>query len=270
MRAQKRFYEGLDADLKKALLVQIRNLWTHTSTAIEGNTLTLDETDFVLSEGLTIAGKPLKDHKEIVGHARALDLLYDMLDRDRLTEQDLFDLHRAVLTDTVTDIYSPAGGWKREPNSTNTVAPDGRQVIIEFPAPDAVPALMANWLGRFNAWSAATADEAIEAYAVSHLELVSIHPFYDGNGRMARLLANVPVLRAGWPPLIVPLERRIDYLRSIAAYQLSIPGFPNVGVFPQNAERDSFVTLCRDFSRETVDCVEHVQALQRARNSAHP
>jgi Fic family protein len=187
-----------------------------------------------------------------------------------MTEQDLFDLQRAVLTDTVTDIYSPAGGWKREPNSTNTVASDGRQVIIEFPVPDAVPALMASWLGRLNAWSAATADEAIEAYAVSHLEFVSIHPFYDGNGRMARLLANVPVLRAGWPPLVVPLERRIEYLRSIAAYQLSIPGFPNVSVFAQNAERDSFVALCRNFSRETVDCVERVQALQRARNSARP
>jgi Fic family protein len=268
MRSPKRFYDGLDPDLKKALLVQVRNLWTHTSTAIEGNTLTLGETDFVLSEGLTIAGKPLKDHKEVVGHARAVDLVYDMLDRDRIAEQDLFDLHRAVLTETLTDIYSPAGGWKREPNSTNAVAPDGRQIIIEFPAPDAVRSLMSAWLDRFNAWSAATADEAVEAYAISHLEFVSIHPFYDGNGRIARLLGNVPMLRAGWPPLVVPLQRRLDYLRSIAAYQLSIPGFPANDTFPANAERDQFVALCRQFVRETLDCVEQAQALQRARNAA--
>ena len=150
MRTTKRFYDGLDPDLKNALLAQIRNLWTHTSTAIEGNQLTLGETDFVLSEGLTIAGKPLKDHREVVGHARAIDLVYGLLDRDALTERDLIDLHRAVLSDVVIDMLSPAGGWKREPNSTNAVAPDGRQIIVEFPAPDRVPVLMASWLARFH------------------------------------------------------------------------------------------------------------------------
>lgn len=268
MRTAKRFYDGLDPDLKKVLLVQVRNLWTHTSTAIEGNTLTLGETDFVLSEGLTIAGKPLKDHKEVAGHARAIDLIYDLLERDAVSERDLFDLHLAVLTDTLTDIYSPAGAWKREPNSTNAVAPDGRQVIIEFPAPDAVPSLMEAWLERFNASSPLSADEAVEKYAVSHLELVSIHPFCDGNGRMARLLGNVPVLRTGLPPVMVPVERRLDYLRSIAAYQLSIPDFPSIDAFPANAERARFVALCRDFARETLDCVEQARALQRARKAA--
>jgi Fic family protein len=268
MRTAKRFYDGLDPDLKKALLAQVRNLWTHSSTAIEGNTLTLGETDFVLSEGLTIAGKPLKDHKEVEGHARAIDLVYAILDRDAVSEQDLFDLHRAVLTDTVIDIYSPAGAWKREPNSTNAVAPDGRQIIIEFPAPGAVPSLMEGWVKRFNALSPATADEAMEAYAISHLELVSIHPFYDGNGRVARLLGNVPVLRAGLPPLVVPVERRLDYLRGIAAYQLSIPNFPANDTFPASAERAQFVALCGDFMSETLECVEHVQALQRARSAS--
>ena len=71
-----RLLKDLDRDLKKALLVQLRNLWTHTSTAMEGNTLSLGETAFVLEEGLTIAGKPLKDHQEVVGHARAIDLVY--------------------------------------------------------------------------------------------------------------------------------------------------------------------------------------------------
>ena len=73
------FPHALDNDLRKALLIQLRNLWTHTSTAIEGNTLTLGETAFVLEEGLTISGKPLKDHEEVVGHARAIDLVYDLV-----------------------------------------------------------------------------------------------------------------------------------------------------------------------------------------------
>ena len=67
------FLNDLDKDLRKALLIQLRNLWTHTSTAIEGNTLTLGETAFVLEKGLTISSKPLRDHEEVVGHARAID-----------------------------------------------------------------------------------------------------------------------------------------------------------------------------------------------------
>ena len=84
------FLEGLDGDICKALMAQLRNLWTHTSTAIEGNTLTLGETAFVLEEGLTISGKPLKDHEEVVGHARAIDFVYDLIRRKSdLTEKDL-------------------------------------------------------------------------------------------------------------------------------------------------------------------------------------
>jgi Fic family protein len=75
--------ENLDKDLQHALLTQLRNLWTHTSTAIEGNTLTLGETAFVLSEGLTVSGKPLKDHEEVVGHARAIDLVYGLINKMR-------------------------------------------------------------------------------------------------------------------------------------------------------------------------------------------
>lgn len=85
------FLNGLDQDLQKALLTQLRNLWTHTSTAIEGNTLTLGETAFVLEEGLTISGKLLKDHEEVVGHARASDVVYAFVESGSdLTEKDLF------------------------------------------------------------------------------------------------------------------------------------------------------------------------------------
>ena len=76
------FLQNLDNDIRDALLAQLRNLWTHTSAAIEGNTLTLGETAFVLEEGLTISGKPLKDHEEVVGHARAIDLVYDLIKKN--------------------------------------------------------------------------------------------------------------------------------------------------------------------------------------------
>jgi Fic family protein len=110
------FFNNLDTDLKTALKAQLRDLWTHTSTAIEGNTLTLGETKFVIEEGLTISGKPLKYHQEVVGHARAIDLIYAIVDKDEIKDTDLFELHKAVMTQVVVDEYKPVGGWKKEPN----------------------------------------------------------------------------------------------------------------------------------------------------------
>ena len=72
MSDKKYFYDHLDEDIKNRLLAQIRNVWTHHSTSLEGNSLTLGETDFLLEEGLTIQGKPLKDHNEVYGHAKAI------------------------------------------------------------------------------------------------------------------------------------------------------------------------------------------------------
>ena len=73
------FYDHLDPDIQTILLAQIRNVWTHNSTSLEGNSLTLGETDFILEEGLTIQGKPLKDHNEVYGHAKAIELIYELL-----------------------------------------------------------------------------------------------------------------------------------------------------------------------------------------------
>ncbi len=141
--------DGLDRDLQQSLLSQIRDLWTHTSTALEGNTLTLGETKFVIEEGLTVSGKPLKDHQEVMGHARAIELIYQGLD-GTVTESRLFDLHRAVQSEAVTDIYKPYGAWKREPNGTYAVTEEGRQTFIEYASPEDVPALMREWLGELN------------------------------------------------------------------------------------------------------------------------
>jgi len=136
------FSKGLDNDIRDALMVQLRNLWTHTSTAIEGNTLTLGETAFVLEEGLAISGKPLKDHQAVVGHARAIDMVYGCTRRESaFTEKDLFDLHKAVQTEQVVDVYKPIGAWKVEPNFTVIVSGND-QIIFEYASPKDVPKLM--------------------------------------------------------------------------------------------------------------------------------
>ena len=135
-----KFLRGLSVSRKRALLGQLRDLWTHTSTAVEGNTLTLGDTHFVLEQGLTISGKPVKDHREVIGHARAIEILYKSL-AATTNEQTVFELHRAVQTDIVTDIYKPNGAWKLEPNGAYAVTRDNRQVYIEYAHPNDVPNL---------------------------------------------------------------------------------------------------------------------------------
>ena len=239
------FLRGLDGDLRSDLLAQIRDLWTYTSTALEGNTLTLGDTHFVLHEGLTISGKPIKDHQEVIGHARAIELLYQCLN-EPLTENIVFELHKAVQTEQVTDIYKPYGAWKVEPNGTHMVAADGRQVFIEYAMPASVPALMTEIIKYINDTNTENVNEgtAHKHYSRIHMGIVHVHPFWDGNGRIARLLANIPLLKAGLPPLTIPAEHRRAYIQLLADYQIAIGRLDDAtGVWPDEsllAEFDSF------------------------------
>lgn len=261
------FLNNLNPDLQKALLTQLRNLWTHTSTAIEGNTLTLGETAFVLEEGLTISGKPLKDHEEVVGHARAIDLLYERLaDKKPLTEQWLFALHRAVQTDVVIDVYKPVGGWKREPNSTVAVVGE-KQVIFEYAPPADVPSLMENWFALYRELEQSLQPDdrkqALSAYVKLHVSFVLIHPFFDGNGRMARLLANIPVLKSGLPPIVIPAKQRKQYIDCLSAYHFAVGRIKAGAVLLPNSDAlQPFALFCEQAWKESLDLVEEVRQKQ--------
>ncbi len=264
------FLKNLDPDLQKALMTQLRNLWTHTSTAIEGNTLTLGETAFVLEEGLTIAGKPLKDHEEVVGHAKAVDLIYDWIqERRELGERDLFALHKVVQTEVIVDVYKPVGGWKKEPNSTAGVV-DENQVIFEYAPPADVPGLMAKWFDLYRKLNRSITPgddrKAMDAYVRLHIGFVRIHPFFDGNGRLARLVANIPVLNAGLPPIIIPRERRKAYIDALSAYHLAVGQIHSGNeLLPEPEKMEPFETFCRQAWQTSLDLVDEVRRKQRAR-----
>jgi Fic family protein len=256
------FLKDLDSDLKKALLVQLRNLWTHASTAIEGNTLTLGETAFVLEEGLTVSGKPLKDHQEVVGHARAIDLVYTFLEQGRtFGETDLFALHKAVQTEVV--------GWKKEPNSTVGVV-DGRQVIFDYAPPADVPLLMADWFRLLDELCRSLApgdrQKALFAYVCLHTTFARIHPFFDGNGRLARLVANVPVLKAGLPPIIIPREERKAYIDALSAYHHAVGQIRARDILlPDAGNLQGFTDFCQKAWHASMELVNEVRRKQQAR-----
>lgn len=215
-----KFLEGISGTRREELLSALKAEWTHDSTAIEGNTLSLGDTAFVLSYGLTVKGRPLKDQIDVQNHARAIDRVLEIFGNGRLTEEDVFDLHRLVINEQSRDIYKPVGAYKREDNGTYHVV-NGKSVYHAYLPADEVPAAMERWLGEFNAMYRADAaeDEVVDAYARSHVSFTAIHPFYDGNGRLARLISNLPVLYAGYPPIVIPMESREDYLRCLWDYE---------------------------------------------------
>ena len=218
-----RFWRELPENERRTLLHDLIVEWTHSSTAIEGNTYTLGETRDFLERGITINGKPLKDHREIAGHKRAIDILLGWLDRNELHEHDLFEMHAAVLDELVIDIMSPIGSWKRQHNFVQAVSLAGKPVTIEFAPPELTPGLMAEWIKRLNPWLAGPPrrlESALGAFLELHVAFVRIHPFFDGNGRMARLLANLPLLKAGFPPLLVPKDKRDEYKQLHTEYDL--------------------------------------------------
>src|ERR1700681_4301683 len=162
---------------------------TYTSNAIEGNTLSAAETTLVIEQGITVGGKPLKDHLEAIDHYEAIRYVREIARRAvPLTELDLRNLHRLVVQRSRPDI---AGRYADLPRFVRTET--GR---YDFPSPAEIPALM----GDFAKWLGA-ATETPEAAFTAHRRMVDIHPFNDGNGRTARLLMNLVLIRGSYPPV---------------------------------------------------------------------
>ena len=267
LRVKMRFLEGLADDIKKNLLEQLRVSWTHTSTALEGNSLTLGETAFVLSEGLTISGKSLKDHRDVEGHARAVNAMYNLIRNNDITTSDLFDLHKQVINEQILDVYKPIGDWKKGNNSTN-IAIDNKQTMIEYSNHWDVPELMKNWLDLLNAETQSSKErqDVLNAYAKLHVSFVGIHPFWDGNGRIARLVSNLPCLKAGYPPIVIAKEKRYEYIMKLAEYQLA-HGVPSLRteLVKEGPLLNTFRIFCEQNWRTSLGLVEQAQTFQSNR-----
>ena len=176
---------------------------TYTSNALEGNSLTESETKVVIEDGLTIGGKPLKDVYEATGHAKAYDFLYKLTKAEPVAEDDILKIHRLFYGQIDKD---NAGVWRKV-----QVFISGSHRVL--PVPEKVPALMA----EFVRWMADNEGRLhpVEFAALVHQKFVYIHPFVDGNGRVARLLMNLALLRAGWSLAIIPPICRHEYIATL-------------------------------------------------------
>jgi len=179
---------------------------TYNSNAIEGNTLTKRETYLVISEGITIKGKSLKDHLEAKDHFEALEYLFDLTDRDgglALTEAGIRSLHALVVGKTETEY---AGKYR---TGGVMIAGSGHAP----PEASDVPALMHGLMK----WAAEYEQKLhlVERAAIVHHKLVNIHPFFDGNGRTSRLVMNLLLMRKGYPLAVILKADRNAYYRTL-------------------------------------------------------
>lgn len=181
---------------------------TYSSNAIEGNTLTHSETALVIEQGITIAGKPLIHHNEAIDHFAAVQAMRALADKKRpVTERDVLHLHEIVLRRSRPAVAGRYADGPRRIVGSATILPPAHKL----------PGLMEGFghaLEAMSGW-----DGAFEA----HYGLVDIHPFSDGNGRTARLLMNLMLLRDGYPPVSIGPALKPAYIDVLERRHLAEP-----------------------------------------------
>lgn len=182
---------------------------TYTSNAIEGNTLTRQETALVVEKGITVEGKSITEHLEAINHAKAYEYVQNLKIKStkNITERVILDIHAIILQ----NIDNANAGKYR--NISVRIA--GSRVIL--PNPMKIPKLM----HEFITWLHISEKDPVETAIKAHFKLVSIHPFTDGNGRVARLLMNLILMQSGYPPAIIRKEDRKKYIDVIEKGQFS-------------------------------------------------
>lgn len=177
----------------------------YNSNAIEGNTLTLQETALVLKENITINQKPLKDHLEAIGHKEAFQFVEELVQQKvPMSEKVIKDIHSLVLMDRRED----RGVYRRVPVTI-------MGAIHTPPEPYLVQAQMEELILKYEKMSS---RHVVERTAIFHLEFETIHPFIDGNGRTGRLLLNLELMKEGYPPISIKFGDRKRYYDCFTNY----------------------------------------------------
>ena len=196
-------FRPLPPETLKSLREYYRVGLTYTSNALEGNSLTESETKVVIEDGLTIEGKPLHDVYEAVGHAKAYDYIYKLTEKPQLYEEDVLTLHKLFYQQIDAE---KAGQYRHVKvyisGSHYQVSPVSK-IQVEM-------SKLIDWYNKNE-----KKLHPIELAAALHQRFVFIHPFIDGNGRMARLLMNLALLRNGFTIAIIPAILRHEYIHSL-------------------------------------------------------
>ncbi|MEI6776311.1 MAG: Fic family protein [Chloroflexales bacterium] len=192
--------------LVRRLHDDMRLLLTYHSNAIEGNTLSLAETQMVLEHGITVGGKTLREHLEATNHAEAFTLISDLRDdAEPITVALILRVHQVVM-----DKIIPDAGMLR------SIPVHIRGASVTPPHPRDVPDYLRQWLAWIDSAEALAYHPVVRA-AIAHHGFEAVHPFSDGNGRVGRLLLNLMLMRSGYPPALILREWRLGYIHALEA-----------------------------------------------------
>ena len=259
----------LPAGIVARLRQQVDLEWIYNSNAIEGSTLTLQETRLILETGLTIGGKNLREHFEVINHREAIAYVEDLVKQAaEITPHHVRQIHKLVLSQIDDE---NAGQYRNTPVRISGA---------EYTPPDAweIPQLMTDW----GDWlmQESEADHPVVLAALGHHRLVAIHPFVDGNGRTARLVMNLILMKHGYTPSVIEHIHRKQYYRVLAQADAGNPA-PLVNfvgraverglalyleaITPQTEPRseDEIWILLRDASQGTPYSQEYLSLLAR-------
>lgn len=191
--------DAMVRNLREELVLQ----WTYNSNAIEGNTLTLKETKVAL-EGITVGGKTLREHFEVINHRDAILYVEELVKTGApLREWDIRAIHQLILRNIDN---ASAGTYRR----INVVISGAEHRPPDYLTLNDEMAALIQWYQ-----TEGMALHPVERSAKVHVDFVKIHPFVDGNGRTARLLMNLELMKAGFPAAVLPVKRRLAYYEAL-------------------------------------------------------
>ena len=196
-------FRPLDLSIVKNLHEDLVLRWTYHSNAIEGNTLTLKETKVAL-EGITIGGKTLREHFEAINHKDAILFMEDLSQKEERLTEYMIKLNHSLNLKNIDDEN------KGKYRTTNVIISGAEH---KPPQSFEVQSKMQEFIKKYN--ENITKLHPIELASFVHIEFVKIHPFIDGNGRTSRLLMNLELIKAGFPPVVIELEDRLEYYKAL-------------------------------------------------------
>lgn len=209
----------LNAEAEARIMQKFRLDWNYHSNNLEGNSLTYGETKALILFGITAQGKPLKDHFEITGHNEAINWILEIVKGETvLTESFIRQLHTLLLKETsYKEALTPEGKTTRRKIEVGKYKSQANHVItvtgetFYFATPEETPAKMHDLIEWFRKEKEKPNVNPIILAALFHYRFIRIHPFDDGNGRVARILMNFILMQFGFPPVIIKTEDKENY-----------------------------------------------------------
>ena len=240
-------YRPLSTDMVQRLHDDFRVRFTYNSNAIEGNTLTLAETQMVLEYGVTVEGHPLREYLEVTNHAEAFDFLDRLVDR-QITLETVLKIHELVMDKIVQD----AGQLRTVQvyiRGSNHTPPPARDV----------PLYMMQWVRWLNSDDAFRYDPITRA-TIAHHDFEALHPFTDGNGRVGRLLLNLMLMQDGYQPALILREWRTRYIVALqAAHRGEYSGLVNLIGLAIEHSLDLYIEACEASTMHLIPLKELAQ-----------